>query len=95
MSSFWKVVFISLLIFFVFHTVRDFLQIFNIYGNIFADLLRSKHNWCRSYCDYVTLPPEAFGIVSSIVVLKRSKIGILGIGAFLAIFIFLIEFLLP
>jgi len=59
------------------HLVRDVLQILDV-NTPFATLLESNHRWCRPYCDYAVLPHELYGIMASVIVLKRNKVGLLG-----------------
>ena len=95
MSKFLRWVTILFLGFFIYHLIRDILQIFNIRGNIIADLFITSHYWCRPYCDYITIPPEVIGTVLSLVILKRKKFGLLGIVVLACITFIFIGFLLP
>lgn len=76
MNKTWKTIFTVLIIVFTIHFVRDILQIFDI-DNLLTTP-SGPHRWCKPYCDYVTVPPELFIIISSIIVLKRNKVGKLG-----------------
>lgn len=80
MTRIERVTFISLIIFSVYHSIRDVLQIMGIH-NWLADVANYKHNWCRAIapvCDYYLFPWEAFVFIGSIIVLKRNKVGLLG-----------------
>ena len=77
MEKSWKWVFTSLLIIFSYHLIRDILQI----NGVWFWLTRLAHwprQWCSPNCDYVTLWAESFGIVGSLIVLKRDRVGLLG-----------------
>lgn len=95
MAAFWRLIFISFLIFFVFHTLRDLLQIFNIRGNFITDFYSIKHTWCNVYCDYVTIPADLLGLLSSGIVLRRNKFDFWGFTAFISFAFVLLGFLLP
>ncbi len=79
-----RVIFLLLLLFFIFHTIRDILQIFDIKTPL-ATFLQTNHPWCRPYCDFVTFPLELFGIVGSLIVLKRKTVGLVGILVLLSL----------
>jgi hypothetical protein len=76
-----RFLFIILIILFSYHLMRDVLQIVGI-QNILTqiDLVYRDHYWCKPYCDYVSIPPEVFGIIGSSIVLNRGKIGAIGIA---------------
>ena len=80
MAKIWRFIFILLLCIFTLHLIRDILQIFEVH-NILTDidLVYRPHKWCAPYCDYVSIPPEIFGIIGSIIVLKRKRIDVLGV----------------
>ena len=89
MDKILRFVFIGLLLFFSYHFVRDVLQIFGV-QNYFIDIWHREHVWCKSYCRYVTLAPEIFNIVAIGVILKRSRVGILGVIVLLLIPVWLL-----
>lgn len=68
----------------IYHTVRDILQIVGV-ESIFTNIGHWNHNWCSAYCDYVTIPVDIFLIISSLVILKRRRFGLLGVFILLAI----------
>jgi hypothetical protein len=84
MSKFSKVIFIILLVIFSYHLIRDVFQIIEV-NNSIVDFLHRDHQWCKPYCDYVTIPPEIFIIISSMIVFKRNEVGKLGLIAFLSL----------
>jgi len=86
MANVWKFAFILLVCIFSYHLVRDIMQIFDIH-NILADvdLVYRGHKWCSSYCDYVSIPPELFILIGSGIVLKRERVGTLGILVLLSL----------
>lgn len=94
MSKFWKVVFIIILVASTYHFVRDLLQTFDL-DSAFTDIAHRPHEWCEQYCDVVTIPFDIIGIVISAIVLKRSKVGILGSLLLAGIPVFIIFSLLP
>ncbi|MBU4390021.1 hypothetical protein KKC08_02625 [Patescibacteria group bacterium] len=80
MSKTVRSIFIILIVFSIYHTVRDALQIAGVH-NIIADLANHKSNWCREIypvCDYYLFPWEFFVLIGSILVLKRNDVGLLG-----------------
>jgi len=93
MNKFLKYLFIFLLGFFILHLIRDILQILDIHTWI-SDTLTTNHKWCRPYCDYATLPHEIFGIVGSYIVLRRNKLGLLGILVLLSLPLWTIGFVM-
>lgn len=75
-----KFIFLSLIFFSLYHTIRDVLQIIGVH-NWLADVMNYKSNWCMTIapiCDYYLFPWEFLVFVGSIIVLKRNKIGLLG-----------------
>lgn len=76
----------------VYHLIRDILQIAGI-ENIFTEIGSRSHLWCGTYCDYVTLPFDLFVIIASVTILKREKVGMLGIGVIASLSAFLIMWL--
>lgn len=85
-----RYIFISLIIFSVYHTIRDVLQIMRVH-NWLADVASYKHNWCRiiaPVCDYYLFPWEFFVFTGSIIVLKRNKVGLLGKSVLFSLIIF-------
>lgn len=93
MNKFWKFVFVALLIFFIFQLIKDILQILDIH-TLISDTLTTNHKWCRPYCDYATLPHEVFGIIATLIVLRRSKLGILGVLVLLSLPLWTIGFVM-
>src|ERR1700674_2250405 len=85
-NRYWKLLVYSLLLFSIFHLIRDILQIFHI-DNIISVSLHTSRIWCNPICDYITIPPEVFIIVVSIIILLRRKFGLL---AKALIFVFLL-----
>lgn len=75
-----KFIFLSLIFFSLYHTIRDILQIIGVH-NWLSDVMNYKSNWCRTInpvCDYYLFPWEFFVFAGSIVVLIRDKVGLLG-----------------
>lgn len=90
----YRFVFAIILLLSTYHLVRDTFQVFDIH-NFLSDLWSRPHIWCGAYCDYVTYPMEIFNIVGSAVVLKRKKIGLLGILVILSLPLWLLAARLP
>lgn len=75
-----------------YHLIRDILQIIGI-DNIFIEIGHWEHQWCRNYCDFVTLPLDIFVIVMSAVIVKRKKVGTLGVCILIALLVALFMWL--
>lgn len=73
-----RLVFIIIFVLSAYHLVRDFLQMLNFH-NFITDSFYRSHKWCGLYCDYVTYPLDILGILGSLIVLKRKKMGIVGV----------------
>ena len=76
-NKYWQLIVFILLLFSIFHLIRDILQILKI-DNIISASLHTSRTWCNPVCDYVTIPPEAFIIMAAPIILFRKKFGILG-----------------
>jgi hypothetical protein len=94
MSKAWKTIFISLAVIFTLHLIRDIFQTVGVHNSI-VDFLHRPHQWCKPHCNYVTFLPELFIIISSIVVLKRDKIGRLGFTVLVSLVFWPLAVLLP
>ena len=62
----------------MYHLVRDLLTNAGIHNYIVDFGHRAKTLWCGKICPWVTVPPEIFNIIATVIVLKRNHIGILG-----------------
>lgn len=79
MHKAWRLIFLFLTIIFIYHFVRDILQVAGVHNIITeTDLIYKKNHWCKPYCDSFSIILETFGIISSIIVLKRERVGVLG-----------------
>ena len=59
-----RVVLGGLLLFAVYHLVRDVATtFFGVHVGV-VDVAHRAHAWCRPVCDYVTMPLELFNIVT-------------------------------
>ena len=87
-------IFWIILLFSIYHLIRDVLQIMGVHHYL-IDIWHRSHLWCSPYCLYVTLVPEIFSIVAIPILLKRNKIGVLGVMILLSIPIWLLMSLLP
>ena len=86
---FWLLLFWSL-----YHFVRDVFQFLGIEHYI-IDIGHREHQWCGAYCSYISLAPELFNIVAITIVLKRNRMGILGVLVLLSIPLWIILWLTP
>lgn len=94
MSKIWKIVFLSFFLFSVYHLIRDIATNLGIHNPI-VDFVHRDHLWCGSVCQYITIPPEIFNIFSSIIILRRNRIGFLGLLALFSIPLWIIASLVP
>jgi len=94
MKPFSKFVFLSILIFSLYHLLRDVLQTLEIH-NGFTNIFHRSHVWCRSYCNYVTFPLDLLGIIGSWIILKRNKLGTIGVIILLSFPLWLLAAVLP
>ena len=94
MNKFWKTVFIIILIASTYHFVRDLLQTFDL-DSAFTNIAHRPHQWCGQYCDVVTIPFDIISIVVSGYILKRNRVGKLGIVLLASLPLWLIFSLLP
>lgn len=94
MNRYSKVLFVIILIFSVYHFVRDIAQTFDWHTG-FSNVGHRSHEWCGQYCDVVTYPLDIAGIIIPIIVLTRNKVGRLGILLLAAMPLWLIFTLLP
>ncbi len=81
MNKYWKFIFIILLIWSIYHLIRDiFTDISGIHNPLFDFGHREYLGtyWCSFYCQYTTFPLEIFNIIAITVILKRNDVGILG-----------------
>lgn len=89
-----KVLFVGILVFSAYHLVRDIAQTFD-WHTAFSNVGHRAHEWCGQYCDIVTYPLDLVGIIIPVIVLKRNKIGKLGILLLAVMPLWLIFTLLP
>lgn len=87
-----KYLFITLLLFSICHLVRDLFQNYNI-QNFTTNIFQMNKNWCGNYCNWITFPFEFFIMISSLIIIKRNKVGILGYLEFLIFLIWIVMFL--
>jgi len=86
---FFKIVLVGAM----YHFVRDLLQIGGI-ENFFTQVGHWSHDWCAGYCDYVTLPIDIFVIIGSAIIIRRGKIGNLGLLVVAVLFLGLVMWLM-
>lgn len=78
MNKYLKLLFIAILIFSAYHFVRDIAQTFDWHTS-FSNIGHRPHEWCGQFCDIVTYPLDIAGIIIPLIVLKRNRIGKIGI----------------
>lgn len=94
MNKFARAVLITILLFSVYHLIRDALQTLG-FDSAFTNILHWQHRWCASYCGIVTYPLDILGIVGSYLVLKRNRMGYLGVLTLASLPLWLLVLLLP
>ncbi len=94
MNKTLKLVFVAILLFSIYHFLRDVLQTFDIHS-LLTNIGHRPHEWCGQYCNVVTWPLDIAGVVISVVVLKRNKVGVLGIVLLLSLPLWVVFSLLP
>ena len=72
-----RLFFVLLIVFSVYHLIRDIFQNYHI-ENVTTSFLKMDKNWCGTYCNHITVPFELFILGGSFVVVKRNKTGLLG-----------------
>ncbi len=96
MSKIWKFVFWLILIASLYHFVRDIMQIIGVNNILFhIGEFHPSPKWCGAYCSYVTFPPEIFHIIVSTIVLKRNKVGALGVLGLVVLSFWLVVWFTP
>lgn len=94
MNNYLRAFFIAVLIISVYHFIRDILQTFGL-DSAFTDIAHRPHVWCAPYCDVVTLPFDIIAIIATGIILKRNKVGKLGIVLVLLLIVFVAMTFLP
>lgn len=77
-----------ILLFSIYHFLRDILQTLN-FDNSFTNIFHRDHYWCRPYCDLVTYPLDLFGIIAALIILRRNKSGVLAKILYCSLFLWL------
>lgn len=90
MNKILRTIFYIILLFSVYHLIRDLATNSGFHNYILDFAHRSKTLWCGVTCPWITVPPEIFAIVVSIIVLNRNHIGVLGILALMQVPIWLV-----
>ena len=82
MNKLLRLLFIAIVIFSIYHLIRDLLTNFGIH-NYVVDFANRPHLWCGKFypwiCHWITVPSEIFTLIVSLIVLKRNKVGVLGV----------------
>lgn len=92
----YKFVFGFLVIFSIFHFVRDVQQTLG-YSSFATEVVVLEKNWCGGYCDFITYPFEIVILLGSLAQLKwgwSRKIGVVVLVIFMVwIVMFLYDYL--
>lgn len=94
MNKWLKIFLICLLVFFIYHFVRDIMQIMGA-ANILTIIGHRDHLWCGSYCKQITIIPEILSIIAIVFIFHRKKFGTTGIVLFLSLPLWIVATLLP
>jgi hypothetical protein len=78
MNKILRLIFYTILLFSIYHLIRDLLTNAGVHNYIVDFAHRPKTLWCGKICPWVTVPPEIFNIIVSTIVLKRNNVGALG-----------------
>lgn len=78
--------FVFLLLFSVFHVVRDISQNLH-FENLTTAPFTMTANWCGWYCDWITYPFEILIFTGAAVTLKNNRVQLLGKVAVVLFFI--------
>ncbi|MCA9382409.1 hypothetical protein KC660_03320 [Candidatus Dojkabacteria bacterium] len=68
-KNLYKYFFGLLVIFSIFHIIRDLQQTFG-FSSFATQVVTLKRNWCGAYCDFITYPFEFMILIGSVVQLK-------------------------
>ena len=98
MNKILRIIFITIFLFSTYHLIRDLLTNFGIH-NYIVDFAHRSHLWCGQFnpwvCRWITVPSEIFNIIVSLIVLKRSNVGVLGILVLIQVPFWLLLVFLP
>jgi hypothetical protein len=94
MSRYFRLLFYVICLFTLYHTIRDTLQVFGVHNDL-TNLFHSNHLWCKPYCNFVTYPLDLLGVLGAYIVLKRNKLGVLGIAILATLPLWLLATILP
>ena len=98
MNKVFRTIFISILLFSLYHLIRDLLTNFGIH-NYVVDFANRPHLWCGKFypwvCHWITVPSEIFTLIVSLIVLKRNKVGVLGVLVLIQVPLWLLLIFLP
>jgi len=70
------------------------MQTLNIH-NSYTNVAHRSHEWCAPYCDYVTYPLDIAGVAIPVIVLRRKRVGKLGIALLVSMPLWIIFGVLP
>ena len=94
MNRILKIIFTLALLLSIYHLVRDLLTNFGIH-NYILDFAHRPHLWCGKFCPWITVPPEIFNIIASLIILKRNRVGLLGFLVLIQPPLWILAVLLP
>lgn len=92
MKKKYVLLFWSLILFSVYHFIRDILQTLNI-ENVLTLVFKTNKNWCGWYCNLITIPFEIFIFTCSLIIIRRKKGGTLAYLVGLVFLVWLTMFL--
>ena len=85
-------------LFFLYHLVRDILQLYHVDSIFNTIAARSNHQWCRgdiNYCSYITFPVELFALIAIPMIWNRKKAGAIEILVYLTFPVLVLMWALP
>ena len=88
----WVLIFV--LLFSIYHLIRDILQILDV--NFFlTSAWHRPHNWCSPYCGQATFTLDIAGILISVIGLRRGLNKIIASALIILLLLWLLMSLLP
>lgn len=85
----------AMLVFAIYHTVRDVGTEFLGLSGEFWDAGHRSHAWCGATCGLVTLPLELFNIAVCVLLLARRRAGRLALVNLATLVLWLLAWFLP
>lgn len=95
MGSKVKFIYKTILVFGIYHLVRDILQIIGV-ENVLTQVASKPHEWAKvfgEYHQYLSLPLDLIMIFGPLIILKRDKSGNWGVVVFLSVTLLILMWL--